>query len=152
MPRHPSFLLKNKNKATIFYNSPSLSLSLSLPLSRSLFISLSLSLSLYPFLSLSPLFLTISLPPSFSHSLSPSLPLSLSLLISPSLSLSLSLSLTGLREREQKVWACSHRKCGYALTVPHSVRMRDYYINFSNYSYINLIIQRAGIFVMFELS
>jgi hypothetical protein len=98
------------------------------------------------------LFLSPSLlSPSFSLSLSLFLTISLSL----SLALSLSLSLTGEegvctlftgqrkrdiykeRERERKreieLHAHASRKCGHALSIPHSVSqsvsMRDYYIN-----------------------
>jgi hypothetical protein len=65
---------------------------------------------------------SLSLPPSFCLSLSPSLFLYLSA--------SLSLSLTSLRERE--LHAQASRKCGRALSIPHSVSqtvsMCDYYI------------------------
>ncbi len=107
MPRHPSFLLKIKINIKQPCSS-SLSLSLHLPPSHylSFFISLSLSLSL-PLFSLS---LFLSLPPSFSLSFY-------------SLSLFLSDRSERGRERgrgERELHAHTSRKCGHALSIPHS--------------------------------
>jgi hypothetical protein len=38
------------------------------------------------------------------------------------------------RKKEQKVRAISKSSCGRALSVPHSVSIRDYYINAVNYN------------------
>ncbi len=90
-----------------------------------LHLSLSLFLTLSPSFSLSlSLYLSLSLPPSLS--LSPSLPLSpsLSLSLPPSLSLSVTLSLSLWPVR-----VCLEIQHVRTLSVPHSVRMRDYIYN-----------------------